>query len=439
MSFALTLILIVVVTLTICSAMYQSRLALLTLPCLASLVMALWLIPQLLVAHTNPTLSEGGQVLLSGLAILGLGMTLVGWRMGAARPLSLASLRHQIDVDIRGLRNATILAVLGTSLVQFLILQQPAVSLASRQPSGLITILRTLAMLNPVALFCALLLLSRRPGVLSVALVAVAVGTYAQELVFQIKRTSFLELGLVIVLWRYVVAGWHVPRSAFLAGLPVAVAGLHLVHEIRRPSGYRVGDNGELVLAWPNLDTLLNTDWIAIMIERVSADYYEVSNAVLTLQNYVANDGFGWGRHLWNLFVFRWVPGQLVGADTKAGLMFDLPTMADIVGRQGLEWKLGTTATGFADPFADFAVFGVLVFLVNAWIAAHILSRGLRGSLPDLAVSVPVLSAATVSLTHNGYALFMLLPLVLPARAGLRWLIRPARRSPNVSYVIGAA
>lgn len=437
MSFALTVLLLALALFIACGSILRSRLALFTLPCLSSFVILLWLFPQLAAAEFDPSLPNEGQILLAGLAILGSLFGLVGWVAGAERPIPQTALLRQIDMQISGLCTVAVLAVLGTAVVQLLILNQPAVSLASRQPSGLITILRTLAMLNPVALFCALLLLSRRPGLLSLCLVLTASATYAQELVFQIKRTSFLELGLVLLLWRYVVTGWTLKGRAVFVGLPLVIAGLNLVHEVRRPSGYRVGDNGELAYAWPDLNTLLATDWFATMSARITADYYEVSKAIIALQSYLSSEGFGWGQHLWNLFVFRWVPGQIVGADTKLSMMFDVPALAEIVHREGVAWKLGTTATGFADPFADFAVLGSLVFLANAWIAARIVSRGFRGSLADLAIAVPVLSAATVSLTHNGYALFMILPLVLPVRFAMQWLLEHppilSRRPQRVS------
>ncbi|MEL6168585.1 MAG: hypothetical protein AAFR35_07825 [Pseudomonadota bacterium] len=408
-------------------ALGKSRLGVVTLPFQAAVIYAIWLLPQLFAA-LPAGLPPAGLGLLVGLAGGALGMTALGWNLARVSAAPPETLRMGALDRFGALLGTAVALVLLAACVQIAISNQPAANLASRQPSGLVTILRTLAALNPVALFLAATLCLLRFNVLTAAVLALALGCYGQELVVQFKRTSVFEVVTALCLALWAARGWAPPRRALLAVLPAAFLFVNVVHEVRRNSGYRVSADGSATLVFPSWEDLARIDWIAVGRNRAGRDIYEVTNGALSLQGLFDGAQFGWGGHLWNALVFRWVPGQFVGADTKAAMAFDLPRMSALVTQYGAEWKLGTTATGFAQPFADFAFLGICVFALNAWIVGRHLRRGLEGSLADLSVVAPLLSAGVVSLTHEGYALLMILPLVLP----LRWVLTRALAAPEM-------
>ncbi len=394
------------------SALSLSRLGALTLPFQAGLITLIWLVPQLLAAEADPSLPRVGLVLLIGLAIAANLATWIGWNAAGVRLAPAERLRSVFTKRYRALVFASLLFVALSATIQVLMLMQPPEALASRQPSGLITILRTFASLNPVAYCLALTAFLLRPRVLTGIVLLVALACFAQELAVQVKRTSFFEIATVTLLALYAARGITIPRRFQITALPGAFLFLNLVHEVRRRAGFRVDEDGGLRIDWPSLSDLSGLDWLGIGQARASASYYEVTNGVLILQNLFETGLFAWGRTLWNGFVFRWVPGQIVGAETKAGMQFDAVRATDIVSETGRVWKLGTTSTGFAQPFADFAIFGVAVFLANALFAGWVFRQALSGSPVAYALAAPVLSASVVSLTHEGYALAFALPLL---------------------------
>ncbi len=430
MIFAAILVLIALALVMCASTLAQSRLGGLSLPFQAGLITLIWLVPQLFAAEADPSLPRLGLVLMVGLAILALAATWIGWNVSAVRLAPADRLKSAFEAQLPALFWSALGFTLVAVAIQVLMFAQPASALAARQPSGLITILRTFAALNPVAFGLALTLFLLRPQFVTAAILVLSLAAFGQELAIQIKRTSFFEIATASLLALYAARGVTVPRRVQITALPCAFLFINLIHEVRRRSGYRVGEDGSLELARPNFADLSDLDWISVGQARASTSYFEVTNGVLTLQHLFETGIFGWGRVLWNGFVFRWVPGQFVGAETKAGLTFDMTATTEIVAQAGFAWKLGTTTTGFTQPFADFAIFGVLVFLANALLAGAVFRRALSGDLVAFALAAPILSAAVVSLTHDGYALAFSLPLLCIAGLGLSRLFRshPAQR-----------
>ena len=115
----------------------------------------------------------------------------------------------------------------------------------------------------------------------------------------------------------------------------------------------------------------------------------------------------------WDLLIFGYIPGQLVGFDFKKSLMTgtDLNSLALDVGHY--QSLIGTTATGFPQPYHDFWFFGAFVFFfLGRFMGMHFLSAHF-GSIKSLCIYAALLPMTFENVTHYGYFVLINSPLLL--------------------------
>jgi hypothetical protein len=118
----------------------------------------------------------------------------------------------------------------------------------------------------------------------------------------------------------------------------------------------------------------------------------------------VTNDSgeFNYGRGYWNVMVFRFIPAQIVGRDTKDALMMGSLTASDSTLSLATSDMVGCTQTGMGDAFVEFWYFGCLFFVVLGilfrilWDAAND-SRSLLAQL----LTMLMLTGAMRAITHQ--------------------------------------
>ena len=431
------LVLIVAVALTIMvRGLILSRVAYLTVPFLVSAIILVWLVPQALsAANMVGQLPAGGVLVLHLMALGTLGAVAIGWRLAPWGPPSVPPQRGETPLAamLRAAHEERLVLVVGAFvafalLVQAAIQMLPPAQLLARQPSGLVTILRFLQTVNPVAFVLAFSYVLVRRNVFSVMLFVLSLLTFAAPVLLNFKRNEIVELGIAGAFTLWAVRGFALPRVV----LPLlAVCGLVVlfgVSEFRARSGYVLNEAGQVERRLPPLSELLEIDWPDVIATKFSQQSQEYNNAVHYIAHIDRSGDFGLGRRFWNQVIKDWLPGQFVGTELKASFFFNTVTLSDALGAFSVSWMVGTTATGFSDVYFDFSLLGVLVFLVNAWIAGLAYRKGLRGHL-DMAAIYPSLAAANVvAVTHGGYTLLILLPLLLGARYAIRWSLAPPRR-----------
>lgn len=158
---------------------------------------------------------------------------------------------------------------------------------------------------------------------------------------------------------------------------------------------------------------------------------HELENAMFVIEAADRLMNFDYGFSLWNSFVQRYVPGQIVGANIKRDLYVDSVDSARLV--FGQVPRLGTTSTGLADAFQSFWYFGALIFFGIGLVMARWWCAAVGGNRVAQVVIMLCVSAALHAITHTTHhfpLVFVqigafLVPALLYARVSVRQAVRP--------------
>lgn len=442
MTFAFVCLLLVLIITMIARQLLVSRIGYLTVPLLAALILLVWYVPQALIVSSENIVPEAGQSIIAVMALLCLAAVFAGWHFGArsylvktpvgavkasqSTPLSYAVSK----IPAHRLYLLTIGFVMVAAIVQFLISRQPPEALTARQPTGLIVILRTLSIVNPVALFLSFMLLLQKRNVVTVGLVLLALATFVGPILIKFKRNEMMEFAVVILFCLWAMRRFSIPRAAVPVFAILGVFVLFGASEIRKQTGYVVNDSGQLEREIVTLDTISNVDWGKVIEEGAASKAYEVTNGAYAVEYATRNELPTLGARFWNQFIFRWVPGQIVGYELKQSLLFKLEGADIALQDSGLTWQQGTTSTGFTEIYLDFSFPSALFFFFMAFITRRNFDRGLCGDLASAAVYAPMAILVMVSFTHGGYYFYLAMPLILGMQFGIRLLAQQERLIP---------
>jgi hypothetical protein len=109
---------------------------------------------------------------------------------------------------------------------------------------------------------------------------------------------------------------------------------------------------------------------------------------------------FGYGRGYWNTLVFRFVPAQFVGKETKEAMQFTHDYGTGDTLQHSSEIPPGTTSMGLGDSFEEFGYFGCVFFAGLAilfrslWNAATV-QKSVLAQLYYILNIVPAMRALT--------------------------------------------
>lgn len=109
----------------------------------------------------------------------------------------------------------------------------------------------------------------------------------------------------------------------------------------------------------------------------------------------------------------------------------DLPTLA----LKSAYYKslIGTTPTGFPQPYRDFWFFGAAIFFFVTQFMGRQFAKAHSGSLQSLCLYAVLLPLALLAITHNGYYVLIYAPLpVFALWLAFRWAKPPASRRPSI-------
>jgi hypothetical protein len=351
---------------------FASRGGYLGVPFLFAVVVAGWVVPQLVSLHQQGRAPGGSIAILQSMSLLCLAAAWAGWQAalrGRADWLGRWLVRVDDCAAHRPVVALTAIAIVGFSGLGF----NPAEGQES-QWTGSATIYYFLLNLKSASLALSLILFLRQRSALALTLVAANLFLYFPYVVLMFKRRQIAELTLVAAYAVFVMRNWTIPRLGVIAGFLAASVAVFAAAEIRHATAANDG-----IPTWSEIRKI---DFLAVN-PLSDADTPEMTNAAYLVYVAALRGDYSLGRQLWNRLVFHFVPGQIVGMDVKQGLMVDWFAEQHIYNATGYVGRNGATFTGFATAFAEFWYFGCMYFFVAAYILGYFWKRAFAGNLWD--------------------------------------------------------
>jgi hypothetical protein len=381
------------------------------LPFLIALPYAGWYLPQAAVLLDDTSLPTGGLSTLLVMSFLCLAATWAGWRLAVGpRPLR----RMKLIVPVDQLKWPTLILTLVAITIQILIMSRPDEERAAGIWTGPLTILAFFSRIGIVSgiLSCALLL--ERRSLWTIALAGANLVLFSGPLLIAFRRSDTVQFIFLIMLCLFFVIGKRIPRVFIAVGMIAGFAYVNGVAHLRSLSGaYALSDDGKIESHVPTLEEISQIDWFDVKVFEEGKLISETRNAAVSMYTIDKTGSLSLGAEVWDQLIFSYVPGQLVGFDFKRSFMSgaDLVSLATNAG--GYESLIGTTWTGFTQPYHDFWFLGAFVFFfLGRYMGQHFL-RAHLGSLKSLCIYTALLPMALETVTHSGYYVLINSPLLL--------------------------
>jgi hypothetical protein len=153
---------------------------------------------------------------------------------------------------------------------------------------------------------------------------------------------------------------------------------------------------------------LLSGDWNQLFAEifnsfssLMAGEILELRNASFLMDAADRMNEFGLGKGYWDVFVFQYVPAQILGAGFKNSLQFNEQNF-DLESMYGYVIHTGTTLTGIGDTYLEFSYFGCFVFILLAYLFKHLwLASVYRHSVPCQLLYIGSISPVMLAITHG--------------------------------------
>lgn len=283
--------------------------------------------------------------------------------------------------------------------------------------SGPATIIAFVGSVGVLSLFLSSMMVFTRQTPVTLALFAANVLLYLTPVLIHFRRAGTVELMTCLALALWLARRWVAPRWAVAAAIPAGMMFVFAVGALRGLSA-----TGGV----PTLAELSTVDfWGATPFGAGDASTSsEMRNALAFVR--LANE-FGWftfGAESWNTFVFQWVPGQIVGHEIKAALMFDTALGERVQVAMAHTMGVGVTYTGLGQAYLDFWYFGCVPFFLMAWIMGRWWVQANRGSLQAATLYAAGLSPALHAVTHYTVYFFNNMLLLWLATVLVAWGLR---------------
>jgi hypothetical protein len=264
-------------------------------------------------------------------------------------------------------------------------------STATGHWTGIATILWFFSRMTSLALAIGLYVTLRKPSVVAVLLVCVALVPFG-HLVFLVgRRQQAIELMLITLAAYHFARGWRPARwmiIAFLIGLVILTP---LVGLMRGDFWMALASGGEI-------------EWTRGFNELLRGEILEMRNAAILSDECATSLKFGWGSGFWDSLIHQFVPGQFVGTELKWSLQFHrlADSIAAASARSGYRFHPGSTLTVYGDTFHEVGYFGVVLCALWGIWWRRLWNTVVRRNCPMLIVLyIALLGPAMVGATHG--------------------------------------
>lgn len=395
----------------------------LEVPTLVSAVFLCWVVPQLWQIRQG-VVDQGALAVLEGFCLLCLVATVVGWRQGLGAALGKPARDPLTDDDLERI------ALMCTAIGWTMSLAIGAHSLAERASSmwsGPLTILYFFSSLKVVALFLSAYLALKRRTARAILLLAANLVLYAPVILVAFRRRAMLEVFTCAVLALWFARRILLPRAVILAAMPVGMLAVFAVGELRAITAG--GPDAEPSFA--AVSDLMAVDYWAQTPFADAHSAPEMTTAYNIVRLGLNSATHTFGTATWDRLVFQWVPAQIVGADIKQALMFDVSVADTILVAYGVASRIGAAPTAVGEAYLEFGLLGAVFFAVTAWIMGRWWVHAHRGSRLALALYAAGLAPAVLMPTAYAGYFFNVMLLYGGAIVGLAAICRGQRRRPG--------
>lgn len=325
----------------------------------AVLVFILPQVPGLIANHTVPDDATSKTLFF---AILCLVMSSIGWSVSQS-----GGKGPSISFSERRLLYAALLLSLAGAYFYYRFGQLPDEQRLRGMLTGSAVAYLFFAKLLTYGLAIALLCFIHRPSRFALMIIAFDSLFVFERIFIAGRRGEAAEFLFLIALALWFQKRWAVPRTAVAAGLAISLVSLLVAEEYRQATHYSEAPDWSAVA---EID--IGRNWERLLKEGGP----EMRNAIMAIDSIDRRKTFSLGVSDWNVLVFTFVPAQLVGNSVKNSLLIPTPELFE----RGYDPMIGSTLTGFTDPFSAFWYFGCLKFFVIALALGWIYKAAMHGS-----------------------------------------------------------
>lgn len=393
------------------------RSAYLEFPFLFSTFCLLWYLPQTWSILNDPSVAVESVSSLLLMSLLSLWGVTAGWSWAMRRPVQNA---RTISLPISRLLLPVFAITLFAAVMNLLISAQPVSVRASNQWTGPITIFAFFATIGVVSLVLSMAMFVTRPSLATGGLAVLNLGIYFPQVFIYFRRSEIFDLTLAVLLCLWFVRRFALPRPTLVAGCLLSFVLLNGVGQLRDfGGGYEVTSEGRIEARLPTLEELASVDWVPRMGTQDTRGL-EARNGVEYMEASYREGSLSLGAQFWNELVQAYVPAQILGRDTKQGLMIGV--RLDELASSQLYWttQSGGTATGFVQAFHDFSYIGAGVFLLAGFSMGWLYRAAHEGRALAFLLYASMLTNGIHMVSHSSYYLFTNSVLVLLTAAALR-------------------
>jgi hypothetical protein len=206
------------------------------------------------------------------------------------------------------------------------------------------------------------------------------------------RRNFAVEVLLILLCCAWFVGRKTLPRWAMAVLLIAGLFGVAGVGAYRAAMYQDQAYGGALRHEIP-VGEILQIDFVDTFLTYMQEEAYEMKNLAYVIQ---VTDSFDWGLSYYNEFVYVYVPAQVVGAEFKESLRFDVPGELLAPGSPP-----ATTEFGVGDSYQAFGWFGCFVFFLIAFAMRRMFDRADAGHTAAQIVYMLTVTVSMNSITHH--------------------------------------
>jgi hypothetical protein len=299
------------------------------------------------------------------MVLLMTNLCLASCYFGHLLPPSRWIVRHSnTPVNLDRLLHVGAVFVFVSFFFTYLITRMTTAETGGTQWSGRVTIYHFFASLASPALSICLIVAIRRRSAMAWILTGLASVIPLYSIIFYGRREGATVFVLTIALTLFYFRRAIPPRLAVIGAIGFAMLAIPATGTFRGAMSTGGFDAAKQIDIIGNFQRFLNEESIL-----------ELRNAAVLIYTTRLYDTYEFGAGYWDELVFRFVPAQIVGAETKASLMLGRTRIKDDGEDEGIEIGIrnytapkGSTVTGMGDSFREFGYFGCLFFALMAII-----------------------------------------------------------------------
>lgn len=413
----------------------RKRSGYLEFPTLVAAVFLGWVVPQLWQVRQGVTFVESEYFVTLNLFTLACFLSIhLGWSWGvnvARRDLPSFQLRASSYKGL--LRIGFALSAVAWAMQIGMGMRSPD-ELDMTQWSGPLTIMYFVFNVKVVSLFLSLFLALKYRNNASYILLASVVALYIPLILVYFRRRAMVEMFTCLVLASWFARRVIVPRIVIICGMPVAALVIFGVGALRGIAS----ETGEWKM--PSLAQITAIDFWSFTPFATDHATPELTNALYLVRLADQWNFHTYGAGSWNRIIFQYVPAQLVGAEVKNRLMFDLGVAERLYNQLYYAGSTGATSTAMGDAYLEFGFFGVMFFVAVAYVMGRWWVRANRGDVWAATFYACGLAPALIMPTAYAFYFFNVMILYGGAIYGARYFLGiPVTGGPIIGSGVNAA